>query len=74
MIERYIEITCDVCGEIEWSPSNVPLVEFKRDFISTWKHRKDLSMCPGCITRGKRWADATLHSSQSTESDRDLVE
>lgn len=64
MIERYIEITCDVCGEIEWSASNMTMAEFKREAIPTWKHRGDRSMCPVCVKRGKRWADATLHTSQ----------
>ena len=66
MIERYIEITCDVCGEIEWSPSNVGLVEFRRDFIAGWKRKGALDMCPGCIRAGHDWNKATLHTSQET--------
>lgn len=61
MIERYIQITCDCCGEIEWSPSGVGLIEFKRDFIPKWKHLARKSLCPGCVRDGVRWANATLH-------------
>lgn len=61
MIERYIQITCDGCGEIEWSPSDVGLAEFKRDFIPRWKHRASKSLCPRCVSNGMRWSNAALH-------------
>lgn len=61
MIEKYIEITCDGCGEIEWSPANVPMSEFKTDYIPSWKHRGAKDLCPKCVDRGIRWKDAKLH-------------
>ena len=63
MIERYIQITCDVCGEVEWGFANVSMHEFLTQIIPLWKHRgPSLAMCPRCVKAGKTWADATLHA------------
>ncbi len=64
MIERYIQITCDKCGEIEWSPADVGMVEFKKEFIPGWKHRGRKSLCPMCIKNGIRWEGAKMHEEQ----------
>lgn len=61
MIERYIQITCDCCGEIEWSESGYTLLQFKQIVLSGWKHRGALSLCGPCVRRGKTWRQATLH-------------
>jgi hypothetical protein len=61
MIERYIQITCDGCGEIEWSPADVGMAEFKAEFIPSWKHRARKSLCPECVRNGVRWKDAKMH-------------
>lgn len=61
MIERYIQITCDACGEIEWSPECVSMSDFKANYIPAWRHRARKSLCPRCVESGVRWRDATLH-------------
>lgn len=66
MIERYIQITCDGCGDIEWSPADVGMAEFKAEFIPGWKHRGRKSLCKGCVMNGVRWKDATLHDWTTT--------
>lgn len=67
MIEKYIEITCDRCGEIEWSASNETMREFKSGSIGRWKHRGRLSLCPACVAAGHRWSSATLHTSHGAK-------
>lgn len=64
MTERYIEMTCDVCGEVEWSAANEPMREFKAGLLAEWKFKRNLAMCSVCVHRGHTWAEATLHTSQ----------
>lgn len=62
MTERYYEITCDVCGEIEWSCSGETLREMRTDgLLKNWRFRGQLAICHGCWDAGERWKDATLH-------------
>jgi hypothetical protein len=61
MIEPWLQATCDVCGETDWSGPNETLLEFKQGAHKGWKHERQRSMCIACQKRGASWAQATLH-------------
>lgn len=62
MIERYYEVSCDVCGDPEWIEPFETLAEFfASDRTPRWRRKKDLTICYGCWDSGSRWADATCH-------------
>lgn len=60
MIERYIEITFDVCGEPEWTMAGETIAEFRAGNGARWKHRGRRDMCPACVARGAKWSEATI--------------
>ena len=68
MIERYIEITYDACGEIEWSGANETLREFKAALIRGWKLRGQKALCPKCIENRVKWTEAVLHEGLKGEA------
>lgn len=69
MIEKYIQITCDGCGDIEWSLADVGMAEFKAEFIPGWRHRGRKSLCCACVKRGVRWKDAKMHDWPARDND-----
>jgi hypothetical protein len=62
MVERYFEVSCDVCGEPEWVDPGETLREFKRRPLDIrWRFKGRLCICYGCWKSGARWDEATCH-------------
>lgn len=68
MIERYIQISCDACGETDWSQANETMREFKAACIPEWKLRGRKALCPECVRRGVKWSAAALYETAGTET------
>lgn len=58
MLERYYQLTCDACGETDWTQSFGKVADLIAD---GWRARKGKHLCPKCAFAGVPWKDATLH-------------
>lgn len=68
MVERYLEVTCDVCGDPEFTSAGETLGEFfSADRRPRWRRRGRLAICAGCWEDGRRWGDASLFSGTPPE-------
>jgi hypothetical protein len=60
MIERWLQITCDSCGETDNSTApNMTIVEFMSDLSRTFVRRGSMHLCTQCVAaESKRAAKA----------------